>query len=190
MRVIFFKKYLKFLLDFKNAAKNWENVFCFWDNYIWNGIIKLSLLRMWYISSAANVLTSSNKIGIVRNRDSSQLYLLGSTQWVWYRFAVMLWCRFQQCLRTFTMLLVEGSSETRLFRRLSDHVFGVRKFGNTKSMRVIFFFKKFKIYCGFQKCTKKLRKSLFFSEIIASELVIFISSQCVSKQSQDLACEK
>ena len=54
-------------------------------------------------------------------------------------------CRFQQCLSTFTILLVEGSSETGVFRDLSNYVFRVRNFGNTKAVRVIFFFKIFKI---------------------------------------------
>ena len=53
--------------------------------------------------------------------------------------------RFEEWLGTFTMLLVEWSSETGLFRHLSNHVFRVRNFGNTKSMRVIFLFKIFKI---------------------------------------------
>ena len=38
-----------------------------------------------------------------------------------------------------------SSSETRLFRHLSDYVFGVRNFENTNSMRVIFFFRRFKL---------------------------------------------
>ena len=58
------------------------------------------------------------------------------------------------------MLLVEGSSETRLFRHLSDYVFGVRNFDKRKFMRVIFFFKMFNISVRFQKCNKKLRKSI------------------------------
>ena len=45
----------------------------------------------------------------------------------------------------FGPLLVEGYSETILFRDLSDHVIGGRNFENRKSMRVIFFFKIFKI---------------------------------------------
>ena len=53
--------------------------------------------------------------------------------------------RFEEWLGTFTMLLVEWSSETGPFRHLSNHVFRVRNFGNTKSMRVIFLFKIFKI---------------------------------------------
>ena len=47
------------------------------------------------------------------------------------------------------MLLVEGSYEMGLFRHLSNHVLGVRNFGNTKSMRVIFFFQTFKISATF-----------------------------------------
>ena len=74
----------------------------------------------------------------------------------------MLWCRFQQWSCTFTMLLFEGSSETGLFRHLSDHVFGVHNFGNTNSMRVIFFFKILKICAWFQKCNKKFRKIFCF----------------------------
>ena len=46
-------------------------------------------------------------------------------------------------------ILVEGSSETGLFRHLSNYVFGVRNFDLTKSMRVIFFFKMFKILTRF-----------------------------------------
>ena len=66
-----FPKYLKFNLDFKNAKKkkNLENVFCFWDNYIWIGIVKLPLLRTGYFSLAGNVLTSSRKVLHVNKRD-------------------------------------------------------------------------------------------------------------------------
>ena len=74
----FYSKCLKFNVDFKNAAKNWEKVFCFWDNCIWIGIVKLSLLRTGYFSLAANVLTSSTKIWHVNKRDFSQLSFLGS----------------------------------------------------------------------------------------------------------------
>ena len=49
----------------------------------------------------------------------------------------ILQCGFEQSFGTFTLFLVEGSAVMGLFIRLSDHVFGVRNFGNTKSMRVI-----------------------------------------------------
>ena len=50
---------------------------------------------------------------------------------------------FQHCLGTFIVFLVESFSEMDVFRQLSDYVFGV--FENTKSMRVKFLFKIFKI---------------------------------------------
>ena len=91
--------------------------------------------------------------------------LLFQTQltWQWsFDMIKVLWCRFQHCCDMFTMLLVEGFSQTRFFRHLSDHVFGARNFGKTKSMKVIFFFKLFEIYCRFEKSSKKFRKSFLF----------------------------
>ena len=73
----------------------------------------------------------------------------------------LLWCRFQKCLGTFTMLFVEGYSQTRIFRHLYDYVFGVCNFGNTKSLRVIFLFKIFQISSRFQKCSKKNSGKVF-----------------------------
>ena len=78
----FFPKYLKYKLDFKNVAKNWENHFCFGDNCIGIGIVKLSLLRTGHFSSAANVLTSSPKTLHVNKRDFFQLNWLGRDQWI------------------------------------------------------------------------------------------------------------
>ena len=75
-----FWKSFKFNLDFKNVAKNWENVFCLWDNCIWIGIVKFSLLRTRYFLSAANVLTSSPNIWHVNKRDFFQVNWLGSDQ--------------------------------------------------------------------------------------------------------------
>ena len=177
----FVSKEVKFKLDFKNSAENSGKFFCWWDNCIWIGTVKLSLLRKGYFSSAANVLTTRLKIWDVNNGDIFQLNWLGCDQrkdkgavmeiWTvlrhvyhvaWFDLIKLLLCRFQQCWGNFTMLLVEGFSETRLFTHLSDRHFGVRIFGNTKSMIVIFFFKIFKIYSKFQKSSKKLRKMFLF----------------------------
>ena len=73
-----------------------------------------------------------------------------------------MWWRCEPCLGTFTMLLVEASSETGLFRHLSNHVFRVRNFGNTKAVRIIFCSKMFKIESRFQKCSQKLREIFCF----------------------------
>ena len=50
-----------------------EKKFFFSDNIILIGIVKLSLLRTGYISSAFNVLRSSPKILHVNKRDFFQL---------------------------------------------------------------------------------------------------------------------
>ena len=79
----FYSKSWEFFLNFKNAAKNWGNLFCFWGNCIWIGIVKFALLRTGYFSSVANVLTSSPKICHVNKRDFFQLTFLGSDWWIW-----------------------------------------------------------------------------------------------------------
>ena len=137
----FFSKCLKFNIDFKNAVKISEKVFCFSDNLIWFGTVKLSLLRTGYFSLIANVLTSSTNVWHLIER-------LFPTQFPWQwsmNMIKVLWCRFQKCLATFTMLLVERSSQTGLLRHLYDYVFAVRNFGNRKCLRDIFFFKIFEI---------------------------------------------
>ena len=59
-----------------------EKKIFFWDNCIWIGIVKLSLLRTGEFSSAANVLTGSPKIFHVNKRDFFQGNSLGKDQWV------------------------------------------------------------------------------------------------------------
>ena len=76
-----------------------------------------------------------------------------------------LWQRSQKCLGTFTMLLVEGSFETRLSIHLYNYLFGVRNFGKAKCMRPNFYSKIFKISARFPKWSKKFRKNFFFWDI-------------------------
>ena len=80
MWVIFCSKCWKFNLDFENSTKNSEKVFCFLDNCIWIGIVRLSLIRTGYFSSAPNVIKSSGKIWHVKNRDFFKLNFLASDQ--------------------------------------------------------------------------------------------------------------
>ena len=83
----FFRTCLKFNLHFKNVPKNWENVFCFWDNRIWIGIVKFSLWWTISFSWAGNVLKSRPYILHVNKGDFFTLNWLGSDQWIWWR-----WC--------------------------------------------------------------------------------------------------
>ena len=86
----------------------------------------------------------------------------------------LLWCRFQRCLSTFTILLVEASSETGLYKHLSDYDFGVRNFENTKAMRVIFFLKRSKLQLDFRKAAQKREKDFcFWDNIIWIAIVRF-----------------
>ena len=63
------------------------------------------------------------------------------------------------------MLLVEGASEAGLFRHLSNHFSGVRKFGNKKFLRIIIFLKKYsKFKLDFKNKEKSLEKIFCFSD--------------------------
>ena len=73
-----------------------------------------------------------------------------------------LWWIFQHCLGTFTILLLEASSKTGLFRHLSGYIFRVRVFEDTKSMRNIFLFRMFRFSSTFQKWIKMSSKSFLF----------------------------
>ena len=77
--------------------------------------------------------------------------------------------RFQQCFGPFTMSLVRGSSELGLFRHLSNHIFWSCKFENKSALRVISFYKNFKIESKFKKIQIKIQKISFVSKIIASK---------------------
>ena len=78
-----FSKCSKFKLDLENRAKNGEKLLCSWDNCIWICIVKLSLLRTGYFSSATYVLTSSPNIWPVNKRDFFELNWLGCDQLIW-----------------------------------------------------------------------------------------------------------
>ena len=87
----------------------------------------------------------------------------------------MLCCKFQLCLSQFTMLLVDGSSETRLFRHWSNNVFRVRNFGNTKSMTVIFLWKCSKFKLEFKIKEKTWEKVFPFSDNCISTGIVKLS---------------
>ena len=83
-RSYFFSKCPRFNLSLKNAAKNSEKVFSFWDNCIWTGTDNFSLLRTGYSSSAVSVLTSSPKIWHVNKRNFLILNCLERDQKIWW----------------------------------------------------------------------------------------------------------
>ena len=62
MMVIFFLIMFKIESKIRKCKKKLENVFCFWDNWIWKCCYKLSRFRRKYLLSPVNGLTKSPKI--------------------------------------------------------------------------------------------------------------------------------
>ena len=83
MRVIFFLKWSKFNVDFKNGDKNWKKVFCFWENNISVGSVKFSLYRRKYLLSSVNVVTNRLKNLHRTNTDFLQLNYVSSDEQIW-----------------------------------------------------------------------------------------------------------
>ena len=71
----FFWKCSPFHVDFRKAIKNLEKVFCFKDNDVWTGCVKVCILRPEYMYSTVNVLTNSPNILDLTKAEFSQLNL-------------------------------------------------------------------------------------------------------------------
>ena len=141
----FFSKCSKFNLDFKKAEKHQENFFWFWDNSIWIGIVKLSLLITRYLSLAVNMSANNHKIWDITKRDLLQHNCLHSDQWIWKR------C-FDGDFKCFWARLPCCSSK----RHLKGDVLDIYRTTFSESKQ------------------KNIKKKFFVSEIIASELVSLI----------------
>ena len=83
----------------------------------------------------------------------------------------MLFFRMQQCLGPFTMILVEGSSETGLFRHLSNHLFQESIISEIHRRSGSSFFWKCSKFNKSSEKQRKNEKKFFVSEILVSELV-------------------
>ena len=64
-----FWEYSNLNLDFENTLKKQKKVFSFWDNCMWMGCIKLSLLGREHLSTALVVLTNSLKLSHITKSD-------------------------------------------------------------------------------------------------------------------------
>ena len=114
-----FSKCSKFDIEIKNADESWQKCCYFLGNCIWIGSVKLSLLRSEYLSWVANVLRDNPKILPSLTENFSNLTFFA----VILTIIKALLCRSQQCLGSFTVFLFKASSETWVFRHLSNHVF-------------------------------------------------------------------
>ena len=109
----------KFNLYFENAERNWGNAFCFWDYCIWIGCSELSLLRREYLSPAINMLT--NILKTLHITQTNIFYSIAFT--VINKYGESGVRQISTVFGSLTVLLVEGSSETGIFRHLFHHVF-------------------------------------------------------------------
>ena len=74
MRLIFFfLKCLRLNVDFRNAVKNAEKLFSFFDNFILIDSFKFSLLPGKYFPSGVNVLTNGLQISDITKKEFFQL---------------------------------------------------------------------------------------------------------------------
>ena len=85
-RMFFFSKCSKFYVDFKNAIKNWENVFCLEVNCVRTCSGNFCLLWEEYMWSAVNVLKDGPNNWYRTKRDDKELTLFdinGKLAWKW-----------------------------------------------------------------------------------------------------------
>ena len=138
----FFWKYWKANLDFGNTSKSWEKVFSFWDNCMWMGSIKLSLLGREHLSTARIVLTNSPKLLHIIKRDFLQLNSLPVDQKIWYRC-----CRsnINRVETSFPCSFWKGNLKQDFLHIYLTTFFAGRSLRNKWAMRVIFFRKMSKI---------------------------------------------
>ena len=137
-----------------NAPKISENVFCFWDNCIWIGILKLSPWRTRYFSSEANVLTSSPKILHVNKRDFFLLSFLGGDRQICKRVCGV---DFNSAWESLPCCLSKGPLK-RDFFDIYLTTFWESVISQIQKLWGSSFLKKmFKIEHKFRKCSKKFR---------------------------------
>ena len=163
----FCSKCLKFNLDFENVAKIWEKDFSFWYNWNWIGILKWSIWRTRYFSSAADVLTRSPKIWHVNKRDFFEFSWLGSDQWIWYSWfdedlnsaCARLPCCLSKCSLKWDFLGIYLTTFSQSVICAMQNLWGSS-----------FYSKCLKFNLDF-KNVAKIWEKVFFSEITETELV-------------------
>ena len=95
----------------KKKKKKWQKISCFWDNCIWNGCCKLSLLRREYLWLPVNALRNKFKTFDSSKGDFLQRNCLHSDQ----KLLMVAFSIFEQCFLPFTRPLLKVSCEDGLF---------------------------------------------------------------------------
>ena len=110
---------MRAIWKFRKLKKKLEIIVHFWENCIWKCCYKFSRLRREYLLSSLSGLTNSNKILHISQRDFLTIFAFAGAM----NMIKVPPSSLEQCFGPFTVLLVKGSSETGLFRHLSNHVF-------------------------------------------------------------------
>ena len=156
--MILFSKSLKIQVDSRNVKKkkNCEKVFRFSDKIIWIRSCKFPQSWTGYMPSAVNLLTNTTTTSSNTRGDISQINFLENDEKWWQKhshgYLGSIWVAFTCWLSTLVL-------KRRFLENGLSKICTLSNFGNTLPMTIILFFKKFKIWCRFQKCKKKLRKS-------------------------------
>ena len=153
----FLRKCSKFNLHFETTEKSWEKVFPFRDNSIWVCWFKLFLLRREYFWPAVNVLKNSPEVLSISKRDFFELHWVHSGLINMVKVVSFI---FQHSLIPFTFCLSNGPVKRDSLDIYLTTFFGIRNFGNTSALSVIFFWKcsKFYLQC---KNTEKNSENVF-----------------------------
>ena len=148
---LFFENFQNSNYISKMPKKSWENVFPFRDKCISIGYLKLFLLRREYFWSTVNVLKSSHEILPIIKRDFFKLNCLHIDQQMWYK-----WCNsdFSTSWSALPCWLSKGPLKCNFFDIYLTTFFGIRNFGNTSAMRVVFCSKCSKFYLNFKNAEK------------------------------------
>ena len=165
---------------------------------IWIGIVKLSLWRTRYFSSADNVLTSSRKIWHVNKRNFFEHNFVASHKWIWWRCCDAdfnsAWARLWCCLskhplkREFLDIYLTTFSESVTSK--IQNLWGLSFYSKCSKFNLDF--KNAaqnleKIFCFWDNCIWHLNWYRYIVPI--KNKILFIGSQCVKKESQHWACQ-
>ena len=169
MNVIFFWKCSKFNADSKNAEKNPEKIFCFWDKCIWIVCIQLSLLITEYLSSTVNVLKKQLKNFHVSNSDFCNSIIFRVITQDDKRALINIESVLLSAYHVaFQGVLSNGSFYTFIYGRFSWSLIS-----EIHKPWASYFFKNVRKLMQIRKMQKKIQKESFVFEINASELFAF-----------------
>ena len=169
MRVVFFWKCPKFNTNSKNAQKDSEKIFGFWDKCIWIVCIHLFLLIREYLSSAVNVLRKGLKNFYVSNRN----FCNSITFTVITHAGKSALIKIESVFRTVSLdacreVLSNGSVETFIWARLSWSVISeIHKLWGSS------FFENVRNLIQIRKTHQTIQKKSLVFETNASELFAF-----------------